>query len=1339
MVRAVLPIAVVALAACVPPIPDRPPSMPEVTLGPEAPTTADELVVTLETGSESYTGRDITYTVTWLADGEVVQTVADAFSDGDSEILQAENTTKGERWTAEVVANDGGEDSLAGRSGRKIRNTVPVLGAAAVSPAEAYETSVLSCVAEGWADPDDDPESYSVSWSVDEVEVATNETLDGSSFDKDQQVHCTLTPMDDEEAGAPVESVRITILNTAPQATSASLSTTGPTEADTLSVTVEGAVDDDGDPVSYLYSWFVDGSLAAQTETINGDLFSKGQAVYVEVTPTDGGTDAGTVLTSDTATVVNTLPTLFSVTLTPDPVASDGILDCLAISNSDADGDSVQASYEWYVDGHLNLSEWGNQLGPTHFSEGDSVECVVTPDDNEDSGPSMTSNTVFVNNRPVVTGVAISPDPATSSTTDFTCTYATATDADGETPVLSFGWMVNGSDAGNYSATLTRTMERDDVLVCLVVIVDATEPGDTVLSPALTILNSPPTVTSVDLVPTHPTTNQVLTATPASTDPDVDTVTYEYEWFVDNVSLGTTSNATLDGTTSFEVGQTVEVYADPHDGTEWGWGGYSSSVTVANSLPTAPGISITPSSPTTDDDLVCSVDTVSTDDDTSQTLTYYYDWRVDGDYFLGSAWNAADGLSTWITADDTDEGETWECMVTAWDGVELGDSVTVSVELPQDVYDLDCSDMDIAAYDGITYSFCTEELSREDASARCDDAGMKLATIPSQSVNDWLVTQFTQQAYTGSADCDRRWIGATWDGGNWVWEDGSIAAYNSFDTNYQTSAEAQSRGNLSLLGAGCTSPYAQAGLWYAPPSHAVAGFICDNEVDHFDNDDDGYSEDDGDCDDTDGDIHPFAGDTYNDGEDSDCDGLDCEAEWLDDAYFAWCTEHFPQQDWATALSTCQAAGYDSLATIQSEDENDLITALGETAAQGAAFTSWLGLTDENQEGVYEWETGADLNYTNWLGGTPPSGGSSENCGAMYIKTSNLSQHSYWIDDDCLMEKATYVCEYRDLDPDDDDDGYPSSEDCDDTNATLFPYDSDNDGVEDACGWKQVEGGNYNTCAIDSTDSIQCWGMDETSFYQSTPPAGTFSQLSVALHHGCAIDTSGGVQCWGVQNTSENYGQVTGVPTSGVFTAMTTGERHSCAIGSTGGVTCWGAGAGEVGGSCFGSTGAHGSGFDYDCGQSTPPSGAFLAVSAGRYHTCGIVDANSSIACWGNDDESQVSGAPTTGVFTSISSGAKHTCAKDSSDLLHCWGQNVNNQATPPAGTFEQVQSGTTHTCGIDSAGEIQCWGWEGHDALLFPSGTFSLLGIGGNHGCAVDSSGELQCWGRDDWGQATVP
>ncbi|MCY4559072.1 MAG: RCC1 domain-containing protein, partial [Chloroflexi bacterium] len=88
-----------------------------------------------------------------------------------------------------------------------------------------------------------------------------------------------------------------------------------------------------------------------------------------------------------------------------------------------------------------------------------------------------------------------------------------------------------------------------------------------------------------------------------------------------------------------------------------------------------------------------------------------------------------------------------------------------------------------------------------------------------------------------------------------------------------------------------------------------------------------------------------------------------------------------------------------------------------------------------------------------------------------------------------------VLKYGSLNPDD------QREPCEPT--TTSPY-------------SQVSAGHDHACALRLDGRIDCWGENE--YGESTPPAGTFKQVSAGSHFTCAIKsggaTAGQVECWG---------------------------------------------------------------------------------------------------------------------------------------------------------------------------------------------------------------------------------
>jgi hypothetical protein len=374
-----------------------------------------------------------------------------------------------------------------------------------------------------------------------------------------------------------------------------------------------------------------------------------------------------------------------AVALSPSSPDTDTVLTASA-STSDDDGDTVAVVYDWYVDGSFVASGTSSLDGATYFDKGQDVYVEATPDDGSDFGTPVSSAVVTVGNAaPSITSVTVSPAPAIPSDT-LACSYSGYSDPDGDTDVSTYAWDIDGTSAGT-SSTLSGPFSGGDVVTCTVTPSDGSDSG-LALSDSVVIGNTAPEVTAVTISPASPVTDDVLTASASTTDDDGDTVTVTYDWNVDGSYVYT--GATLDGATFFDRDQTVGVTATPHDGTEFGTSMDASTVVVVNSAPTTPAISISPASPEEgNDDLICDIDTASTDAD-SDTISYTFVWSVDGlDYPGGDTADTATwlGPDTTIFVDDTVpgsdtlEGETWVCTVTADDGTDSASSVSTFVTI----------------------------------------------------------------------------------------------------------------------------------------------------------------------------------------------------------------------------------------------------------------------------------------------------------------------------------------------------------------------------------------------------------------------------------------------------------------------------------------------------------------------------------------------------------------------------------------------------------------------------------------------------------------------------------
>ena len=174
-------------------------------------------------------------------------------------------------------------------------------------------------------------------------------------------------------------------------------------------------------------------------------------------------------------------------------------------------------------------------------------------------------------------------------------------------------------------------------------------------------------------------------------------------------------------------------------------------------------------------------------------------------------------------------------------------------------------------------------------------------------------------------------------------------------------------------------------------------------------------------------------------------------------------------------------------------------------------------------------------------------------------------------------------------------------------------------------------GYHHSCATDTNGALWCWGFnnsgrlgDGTTTNRLVPTAvsGLSSgvlAVSAGYVNTCAVDSSDALWCWG----ANEYGQLgTGGSAGGTLTpvmvsavtigiqTLSLGGYHVCVTDGGTNVQCWGYNYyGQVG------TGS------YSVGQPTPltvseVSGPVRGLALGGYHTC-VLDGT-GMQCWGDD-------------------------------------------------------------------------------------------------------------------------
>jgi len=301
------------------------------------------------------------------------------------------------------------------------------------------------------------------------------------------------------------------------------------------------------------------------------------------------------------------------------------------------------------------------------------VEVTVTNPSNSDTTEATTTVVIEYNNPPTVT-LNTPSEGDTFTAADQVVVNATVSDVEDDESDLSIQVtssrdgdleaFESPSTAGDYTEAFGLTSGSH-----LVKVIATDTAGKTGEAYATVYINSPPGQPLVEISPDPAISGDTLSAsiTATATDPDGDSLSYDYTWLVDGAEYSTGVPSVP--ANIIQRGEYWEVRVSANDGYDSGPEA-SAAITIGNALPEILSVSLNPSTPGTEDDVVAEPQNWT--DPEGDPERYRYEWTFNG------ALDASESTDT-FPSHRTTRGDTLQVTVTPFDDYGDGASVTSGV------------------------------------------------------------------------------------------------------------------------------------------------------------------------------------------------------------------------------------------------------------------------------------------------------------------------------------------------------------------------------------------------------------------------------------------------------------------------------------------------------------------------------------------------------------------------------------------------------------------------------------------------------------------------------------
>ncbi|MHA1955060.1 MAG: hypothetical protein ACW96U_14055, partial [Candidatus Heimdallarchaeaceae archaeon] len=626
------------------------PSANNLQISPSNAKTGDNLIADYnytDIDGDSQSGTEII----WYKDG-VLQGVLN-----DSNPVASTYTSKGEEWHFKVRPSDGTDfgNWLSCPNNMSIGNTAPSTSNLQISPSDANTNNNLTA-SYTYSDFDGDFESGSqIIWYKDGVlQGALNgSNTVGSSFtSKNEMWHFKIRPRDGVDYGNWYSCpINVTVLNSPPVVSNIKINgSSSPIQVTTdTNLAVDYTYSDvDGDSQvngSREIVWYQNSVLIGSLNdslVVDSGYTGDGDIWYYTIRVYDG-TSYSTLGSSPSATIEqspNNPPTASDLNVTPMlPTTSDSLYINYTYSDPESNNESGTMIY-WYRNGeHLTAYDGLNPLPSSATSKGEEWHVKVRPRDGTDFGTwvGVPVNVTIGNTAPSANSLEISPNsPKTGNDLIVSYVFTDLDPSDIETGSMII-WYKNNILQGalNDSIILSSAFTiKGEEWHFKVKPSDGTDFGVWVdCSINVTIGNTMPSASSLQVTPSSAKTSNDLTASYIFSDVDSDSETVSYiRWYKDGIPQGAYENQSTVPAVTTVKGQIWYFTIQPFDGTDLGIERTSPGITILNTAPSASNLEIVPSIPKTGDTLNVNYNYTDIDGDSQSgsLIVWYKDGILQG-------------------------------------------------------------------------------------------------------------------------------------------------------------------------------------------------------------------------------------------------------------------------------------------------------------------------------------------------------------------------------------------------------------------------------------------------------------------------------------------------------------------------------------------------------------------------------------------------------------------------------------------------------------------------------------------------------------------------------------